>query len=88
MTTATSSRIAKTPGVCGGDACIEGHRIPVWSLVRLRQLGAYDAKILEAFPTITAADLDAAWEYNDAHQQEIDRNIRENEEGEDGLVEW
>jgi uncharacterized protein (DUF433 family) len=88
MTTATSSRITKTPGVCGGDACVEGHRIPVWSLVRLRQLVADDAKVLKAFPTITAADLDAAWEYNDAHREEIERNIRENEEGEDGLVEW
>jgi uncharacterized protein (DUF433 family) len=87
MTTATS-RITKTPGVCGGDACIQGHRMPVWSLVRLRQLVADDAKVLEAFPTITAADLDAAWEYNEAHREEIERSIRENEEGEDGLVEW
>lgn len=25
--------IKKTPGVCGGDACIGNTRIPVWSLV-------------------------------------------------------
>jgi uncharacterized protein (DUF433 family) len=88
MTTATSSRITKTPGVCGGDACIDAHRIPVWSLVGLRRLGADDAKILTAYPTITAADLEAAWEYNEANREEIDRNIRENEEGDEGLVEW
>jgi uncharacterized protein (DUF433 family) len=87
MTIATSSRITKTPGVCGGDACFQGHRIPVWSLVRLRQVGAEDAKILVAFPTIIEADLDAAFAYYDAHREEIDRNIRENEAGEDGFVE-
>ncbi|WP_445242043.1 DUF433 domain-containing protein [Microcoleus sp. LEGE 07076] len=24
---------SKTPGLCGGDACIGNTRIPVWSLV-------------------------------------------------------
>jgi len=28
--------ITKTPGVCGGDACVEGTRIPVWVLVQAR----------------------------------------------------
>jgi uncharacterized protein (DUF433 family) len=88
MTTATSSQITKTPGVCGGDACIRGHRIPVWSLVALRHHGADDAEILRAFPTITAADLEAAWEFNEANREEIDRSIRENEEGDEGPVEW
>ena len=88
MTTATSSRIAKTPGICGGDACLRGHRIPIWCLVGLRQLGADDAKILEAYPTIAPDDLEAAWEYDEANREEIERNIQENEEGEEGLVEW
>ena len=44
--------IEKTPGVCGGDACIAGTRIPVWSLVIDRRLGMSDAKILEAFPLL------------------------------------
>ena len=29
---AMTDRITKTPGVCGGDACIRGHRIPVWQM--------------------------------------------------------
>jgi hypothetical protein len=35
---ATTERIAKTPGLCGGDACIGVHRIPVWVLVNFRRL--------------------------------------------------
>jgi uncharacterized protein (DUF433 family) len=80
-------RVTKTPGICGGDAYIRGHRIPVWGLVQSRRLGATQADILRAYPVLTATDLEAAWEYAAAHPQEIDHAIRENEEGEEGLVE-
>jgi uncharacterized protein (DUF433 family) len=83
----TTDRVTKTPGICGGDACIRGHRIPVWGLVNSRRLGADDADILRAYPVLTAIDLEAAWEYAAAHPQEIDRAIHENEEGEEGFVE-
>jgi len=76
----TIERITKIPDVCGGDACIRGHRIPVWSLVALRQLGASDAKILEAYPSLTHADLGAAWEYDRTHRVEIELAIQQNEE--------
>jgi uncharacterized protein (DUF433 family) len=72
--------ITKTPGVVGGDACIAKTRIPVWSLVNYRRLGASDAAILEAFPHLTAADLVNAWAYADAYLEEIEQAIRENEE--------
>ncbi len=84
---AMTDRIVKTPGVCGGDACIRGHRIPVWVLAGYRQLGKSDAELLRDYPSLVPADLDAAWEYAAANPQEIDRAIRENEEGEEGLVE-
>ena len=72
--------IKKTPGVCGGDACIGNTRIPVWSLAIDRTLGMSDADILAAFPDLTAADLVNAWAYAEAHPEEIDEAIRENEE--------
>ncbi|MBC6477541.1 MAG: DUF433 domain-containing protein [Hormoscilla sp. GM7CHS1pb] len=72
--------IKKNPGVCGGDACIGNTRIPVWSLAIDRTLGMSDADILAAFPDLTAADLVNAWAYAEAHPEEIDRAIRENEE--------
>jgi uncharacterized protein (DUF433 family) len=83
----TTSGIIKTPGICGGDACVQGHRIPVWVLVGYRRLGLSDVKILEAYPTLSPADLKAAWEYAAAHEQEIDQAIAENEMGEEGEVE-
>ena len=58
--------ITKTPGVVGGDACIRNMRIPVWSLVEYRQMGANNDKIIEAYPQLTAADLDNAWAYAEA----------------------
>lgn len=55
-------------------------RIPVWSLESYRRLGWTEGRILENFPTLRAADLVNAWAYADAHRDEIDRAIRENEE--------
>jgi uncharacterized protein (DUF433 family) len=82
-----ADRITKTPSVCGGDACIRGHRIPVWSLVIYRQLGATDAEVFKAYPTIDAEDLTAAWKYYESHREEIDEAIREEEEGYDEPME-
>jgi uncharacterized protein (DUF433 family) len=79
--------IWKKPGLCGGDACIRGHRIPVWALVNYRRLGTDEAGILEAYPSLTSGDLQAAWQYYAANKEEIDQAIAENEAGEEGLVE-
>jgi uncharacterized protein (DUF433 family) len=72
--------VRKTPGVMGGDACIRSSRIPVWSLVRLRQLGMRDATIRTHFiEPLSQDDLNAAWDYAAAHSQEIEQAIQENE---------
>ena len=78
--TSGSPAIQKTPGVVGGDACIGRTRIPVWSLAIDRRIGMSDARILEAFPQLTAADLVNAWAYADAYPDEIEQAIRENDE--------
>jgi uncharacterized protein (DUF433 family) len=72
--------IEKTPGVCGGEPCIVRTRIPVWILERGRQLGSSEADLLRAYPTLRAQDLVNAWAYVDAHREEIEQQIRENEE--------
>jgi uncharacterized protein (DUF433 family) len=56
-------------------------------LVIFRRQGATVEEILRAYPSLTVADLEAAWEYAAAHPEEIDPAIRENEEGEQGFVE-
>ena len=71
--------IEKTPGVAGGSACIVRTRIAVWVLEGFRRLGWTEAKILASYPTLRAADLVHAWAYADAHRQEIDEAIRQNE---------
>jgi uncharacterized protein (DUF433 family) len=85
--TAPASWISKKPDRQGGDACVRDSRIPVWGLVRYRQLGATDEAILRSYPTLTPADLEAAFAYAASHPEEIETAIRENEEGEEGFVE-
>jgi uncharacterized protein (DUF433 family) len=75
-----ASWIQKTANVCGGDACIRNTRITVWGLVNYRRLGMPDAEILASIVGLTPADLTAAWDYYEHNREEIDRNIRENEE--------
>jgi uncharacterized protein (DUF433 family) len=66
-----ASWIEKTPGVCGGDARIRRMRIPVWLLVEMRQRGAPDEEFFLCYPSLTPADLAAAWEYHDRNKAEI-----------------
>lgn len=74
------SWISKTPGVCGGDACIRKTRITVWGLVEWRRLGLSDDQILAQIEGLTPDDLASAWDYAATHPEEIERAIRENEE--------
>lgn len=72
--------IAKTPGVCGGSACVRATRIAVWSLVLWRRQNVSDSRLLEMYPALTQADLNAAWAYADNNRDEIEQDIRENED--------
>jgi uncharacterized protein (DUF433 family) len=74
------SGIERSPDVMGGDACLVRTRIPVWLLERYRRLGWSEARILENFPTLRAVDLVNAWAYSDAHRDEIETAIREQDE--------
>jgi uncharacterized protein (DUF433 family) len=71
--------IESTPGVAGGEPCIIRTRIPVWALVRARQLGASEADLLSSYPRLHAEDLVHAWSYYQSHREDIDRQIRLNE---------
>jgi uncharacterized protein (DUF433 family) len=72
--------IFSTPGVCGGEACVRGMRLPVWLLAEGRRHGATDDRLLAAHPGLTREDLKRAWDYAAAHRAEINRLIRENSE--------
>ncbi len=72
--------IETNPEVCGGEPCIVRTRIPVWVLEQARRLGTSEAELLRAYPTLRAADLVNAWSYVHSHREDIDRQIRENED--------
>lgn len=72
--------IEKTLGICGGDACIAGTRIPVWGLVDYRHLGATDEQILKSFPHLTENNLVNAWAYATQYPDEIEAAIQKNEQ--------
>jgi uncharacterized protein (DUF433 family) len=71
--------ITKTPGVCGGEACVRDHRIPVWTIVNYHRLGATDEKILESYPSLSPADLEAAFQFARDNPIEVERAIWRND---------
>ena len=68
-------RIVTTPDFCGGEARLDGTRIPIWLLVLHQRSGMVPEAILGNYPSLAPADLDAAWEYYRHHSLEIDRAI-------------
>ena len=76
--TISKEHIAKTPGVCGGKACIAGHRIRVMDIVGLHERsGLSPDEIVDQFPSITLPDVYAALTYYFDHKDEIDGDFRE-----------
>ena len=71
--------IEKTPGVCGGSACVTNTRISVWGLVEAQRLGYSEADLLTSYPSLSATDLANAWAYAAAFADEIETEIREND---------
>jgi len=67
--------ISKSPGVCGGAACIGNTRIPVWVIVVMSEAGAGLAEMLAIYPQLTAAHCAAALNYALKHRAEIDAYI-------------
>jgi uncharacterized protein (DUF433 family) len=74
--------ITKTPGVCGGRACIAGHRIRVMDIVVWHQLRGYSAVriVEEVFPTLTQAQVHAALAYYFDNIEDIEKDFRNDDE--------
>jgi uncharacterized protein (DUF433 family) len=66
--------------VLGGDACIRTTRVPVWLVVRHKQLGVSDERILANYPGLAAADLIAAWDFYAANAERVELERRSHEE--------
>src|SRR5947207_3191637 len=77
MTELNNERITKTAGVCGGKACIAGHRIRVMDIVIWHELMGKSAdEIVSDFPSLTLSDVHAALAYYFDHVHEIQDEMR------------
>jgi uncharacterized protein (DUF433 family) len=79
MTTVSKEHIAKTPGICGGKACIAGHRIRVMDIVVQVEHAKLSPEqiVAEVYPSITLADVYAALAYYHDHRDEIEASFEE-----------
>ena len=77
---ATDSHIEITPGTCSGKPRIAGHRIRVQDIVLWTEEGRSADEIVADFPQLSLADVYAALAYYHDHREQIDKDIREDEE--------
>ncbi|MEK6304085.1 MAG: DUF433 domain-containing protein [Acidobacteriota bacterium] len=81
MANAMTERITRTPGVCGGKACIAGHRVRVMDIaIWYEQMGMSPDEIVSQIPTIALSDVHAALAYYYDHLDEIREDIRLNDQ--------
>jgi uncharacterized protein (DUF433 family) len=59
----TFDRITHDPAVMGGKACIRGMRVTAGMIIGLLASGYTREQVLEAYPYLEPADLDAALAY-------------------------
>lgn len=74
------NHIESVPGRCGGKPCIVGHRIRVQDIVLWTEQGMTPDDIANAYPQLTLADVHAALAYYFDNIDEINRDVREDEE--------
>jgi len=77
----TGERIAKTPGVCGGRACVAGHHVRVLDIVVWHEhQGMTPDDIVSHVPSLTLADVHAALAYYFDQMAEIQEEMRSDRE--------
>jgi len=59
----TTDRIEINPAILAGKPIIRGSRIPVELILRKLSEGATEADLLDAYPRLTRADIQAALAY-------------------------
>jgi uncharacterized protein (DUF433 family) len=63
--------IAKPLENISGEARIANTQIAIWELVNAQDLGCSDRDLLQMYPQLTESDLATAWDYVEAHPEEI-----------------
>lgn len=81
MNTGESVHIERDPARCGGKPCIAGTRIRVWDVHVWHELRGWSpAEIITQFPQLSFADIYAALAYYHDHREEIEAQIRQDDE--------
>ena len=75
-----SRRIVTDADILDGEPIIEGTRIPIRAIVLAWRSADRDPKkIVQRFPPLRKADITAALRYYEAHREQIEALIAENE---------
>jgi uncharacterized protein (DUF433 family) len=76
MSSVATSYITRTPGVCGGKPCIDGHRLRVQDVaIEHEWQGLSPAEICREHPGVTLSQVHAALAYYYDHRDEIHQDI-------------
>jgi len=57
-------RISIDPGICHGQACIKGTRVPVYQIVRMLANGDTIDELLKEYPSLERGDILACLDYS------------------------
>ncbi len=71
--------ISMQKGVCGSRSIVVGTRMPVWSIIKWYKLGMSVEDIIREFPQLTPSQVYDAFSYYYDNQEEIEKDIKENE---------
>ncbi len=82
-----STHIELCSGVRGERAFIAGHRVRVQDVVLWNEEGLSPDEIVSRVPSISLADIHAALAYYYDHREEVDRQIREDDDYADAAEE-
>jgi uncharacterized protein (DUF433 family) len=77
----TYAHIVQTPGVCGGKARIDGHRIRVQDIAILHEWHGFPPEeICRQYPTLTLAEVHSALAYYFDHRDQVQAEIQSDHE--------
>ena len=68
----TTERIVRNPEVLGGKPIVRGTRIPVYLIVDWVVSGHTPEEIVEGYPELTIADIEAALAFTKAEQEQTE----------------
>ena len=78
--------IEQTPGVCGGQPCVAGTRVPVHRVARYYRLGYSPEEIVSLLNSLSLPQIYAALAHALANTAEIDQALREEDKAGEQLT--